>query len=425
MRKHPREMIEKYPSVKKIHEAIAGSRRLGSEGTVENYVNYVSLFTKFLGFKDPETALKAMQTGKVDAGERIDAFIGYALDKQSKSHSTVRNYAFGVKKWLDLNGVKVNWAKIEMPNSNMTREEDRAPSKNELKKLLNHASSSRDRAVIFIASSSGLRIGTLLSLKVGDVNFNYPDVASLTVKRKRGRKFGSKRSRSAGRYFVTFITPEARNALQQYLAEREAAGEQVKPDSPLIGDAYHRGEFQKVEGYERVWARLLRRAGLAEKSQSWFKLHIHTLRKYFRSNCIGVDASYQERWMGHKGLYLDASYFKAEESLHLAEYRKAIPYLTVYAVPTEEKKLKDEMLLNFAKLQGYEDDQLRRLEDILARAKDMDEAISEFRRLKDESANGNGKHIIAKSEPELFKRLDEGWNLVQNLNTEKFLLQKP
>ena len=105
--------------------------------------------------------------------------------------------------------------------------------------------------------------------------------------------------------------------------------------------------------------------------------------------------------MGHKGLYLDESYFKAEEPLHLAEYRKAIPHLTVYAIPTEEKKLKAEMLLNFAKLQGYEDDQLKRLEDILARAKDMDEAISEFRRLNEESANGNrtGKHSIAKSEP--------------------------
>jgi hypothetical protein len=49
-------------------------------------------------------------------------------------------------------------------------------------------------------------------------------------------------------------------------------------------------------------------------------------------------------------------------------------------------------------------------------------------RLKDEGANGNGKdngtHIIAKSEPELLQRLNEGWNLVQNLNGDKFLLQK-
>ena len=426
MRKFPKEYIQKYPSVAKIYEAIAGSRRMGSEITVEGYVNYVAKFVKFLGFSDPETALKAMLTGEVDAGSKIDAFIGYVLDDLGKSHSTVRNYAFGVKKWLDLNGVKVNWAKIEMPTSNETREEDKAPNKEELKKLLNHASSSRDRAVIYVGTSSGLRIGTFLSLKVGDVDFNYPDVARLTVERKRGRKFGSKRGRSAGRFFCTFITPEAKLALQQYLKEREAAGEQLTPESPLIGDAYHKGQFQTVEGYERVWARLLRRAGLGQKSASWFVLHIHTLRKYFRSNCIGVDASYRERWMGHKGLYLDASYFKAEEPLHLAEYRKVIPHLTIYALPTEEKKLKSEMLLNFAKLQGYGDDQLKKLEDILARAKDMDEAITEFRRFKDEPEtmhNGNGKYYVAKGEGELIQRLHDGWKLTQALNGEKYLLQ--
>ena len=269
----------------------------------------------------------------------------------------------------------------------------------------------------------------MLSLKVGDVNFNYPDVASIAVERQRGRKFGSERGRNAGRYFVTFITPEAKEALKQCIAEREAKGEQLTPDSPLITDSYYQGKFMDVGGFRQVWIRLLQRAGLADKSIRWHKLHIQTLRKYFRSNCIGVDVSYRERWMGHKGLYLDESYFKAEENLHLAEYRKAIPHLTIYAIPTEEKKLKAEMLLNFAKLQGYVDDQLKRLEDILARAKDMDEAISEFRRLKDEGANDNGngigKHVIVKDEPELLKRLDEGWNLVQNLNGGKFLLEKP
>jgi integrase len=105
--------------------------------------------------------------------------------------------------------------------------------------------------VIYVDTSCGLRIGTLLSLKVGDVDFNYPDMARLKVERKKGRKFRSKRGRNAGRFFVTFITPEAKNALQQYLKEREAYGEQLTPESPFIGDAYHKGEFQKVEGYER------------------------------------------------------------------------------------------------------------------------------------------------------------------------------
>jgi hypothetical protein len=100
--------------------------------------------------------------------------------------------------------------------------------------------------------------------------------------------------------------------------------------------------------------------------------------------------------------------------------------LTICAIPTEERKLNAKMLLNFAKLQGYEDDQLRRLEDILARrAKDRDDAISDYRRLKDEVSNnnGNGKHIIAKSETELLRRLAEGWKIVQSLSEDKWLLK--
>ncbi len=431
MRKFVREWVQNYPSIARINEAITGSRRMGSEGTVTNYVKAVRKFCKFVQVEDPETALQMLLDGELDPEAKVDRFISYALDELHYAHGHVRNLVFGIKKWFGLNGVTVDWNRIELPTSTEISEEDRAPNKDELKRLLNHAASSRDRAIIYSDTSSGLRIGTLLSLKFGDVDFNYPDVARFTVERKRGRKFGTKRSGAQGRLFCTFITPEAKMALQQYLKEREAAGEKLTVESPLFGDAYHKGGSVTLEDYEKVWARLLRRAGLSQKSNRWFILHIHTLRKYFRSNCIGIDASYRERWMGHKGLYLDTSYFKAEEGLHLSEYRKAIPYLTIYATPTEEKKLRSRMLLDFARLQGYEETELKRLEEILARSKDVDEAIQEFRRFSGEEPekkpktmhDGNGKYLVAKSEEELIQRLHDGWKLVQSLSHDKYLLE--
>lgn len=136
--------------------------------------------------------------------------------------------------------------------------------------------------------------------------------------------------------------------------------------------------------------------------------------------------------MGHKGLYLDMSYFKAEEPLHLAEYRKAIPHLTIYGKAKEEKELRTQMLLDFAKLQGYNPDQLKRLEDVLARAKNIDDAISEFRHLKDESvrklSNGNlkanGVYSVIRGEAELVQRLNHGWSLVKALSQDKYLLEQ-
>ena len=148
----------------------------------------------------------------------------------------MRNYLFGVKKWLELNGVDVAWKKIEFPTSTETKEVDAAPTKEVLIKLLDHCSSTRDCAVIEIASSSGLRIGTLLSLTVGDVNFNYQDLARINVGRKLGRKFVGKRQ-SQGRFYSTFMTPEAKAMLLEYLKERRMSGEEITESSPLVADA--------------------------------------------------------------------------------------------------------------------------------------------------------------------------------------------
>lgn len=424
MRKFAREAILKYPSIARLNESVAGPRRMGSELSVESYVKAIRKFLDFLGESDPETALGKLQTRQTDAAAKVDEFIDSALKKYA--HGTVRNFLFGVKKWFDLNGVDVDWKRIEFPTSTEKSESDRAPSKEEIKKLLNHASGARDRAAILILASSGLRLGTMLSLKVGDLNLRYPDVASLKVERQRGRKFGAGTGRGQARVFLTFLTPEARDALVTYLEERRRKGEKLTEESPLIGDSHYQGRFLSVMGFELVYYRLLKRAGLADKSRSWYQIHLHTLRKYFRSNCVGVDPSYREHWMGHKGGYLDESYFRAEEERHLAEYRKAVPHLTVYSTPMEEKQLRGRMLLDFAKLQGYGETELKRLEEVLARSKNMDEAIQEFRRFKDtpsRETDGNGKYYVAHGEAELVHRLHDGWKLKHTLSSEKFLIE--
>ncbi len=103
------------------------------------------------------------------------------LKQKGRSHNTVRNYVFGVKKWFDQNDIKVNWDKIEMPTGTEIKEHDRAPTKEELRTMLAHCYSSRDKAIIYCNTACGLRINTLLSLTVGDVDFSYPDVARFTV----------------------------------------------------------------------------------------------------------------------------------------------------------------------------------------------------------------------------------------------------
>ncbi len=87
---------------------------------------------------DPETALQAIMKGEVNAEAKVDKFIDYALNEQNKAHNQFDTMFFGIKKWFELNGVKVDWKKIDLPTSSEIQEEDRAPTKEELKRLLNH-----------------------------------------------------------------------------------------------------------------------------------------------------------------------------------------------------------------------------------------------------------------------------------------------
>lgn len=462
MRKFAKEYMEKYPSVKKVYTAIAGNRRRGSEVTAEHYINAISQFVNYIGCSDPEVALVDIQSGKIDAHQKLDSFIDYALDempsklykdRKGLSHNSVRNLAFGIKKWFEQNDVKVNWDKIEMPTGTETIEHDRAPTKEELRTIVKTAFSSRDRAVIYCNSACGLRINTLLSLNVGDVDFSYPDVARFTVERKAGRKFGSRRSGSSGNIFVSWITPEAKKVLLDYLEERKRSGEQVTNDSPLFTDYRNTGKSINSDAFTKVYHRILQRSGLGMKSKNWYVLHIHTLRKYFRSNCVGVDASYREMWMGHKGQYLDISYFRAEEQRHLEEYRKVIQHLTIQEQKKDDKNIQKQVILTMLKLQGYSDEKIKLFEEILQRSKDSDEAFEEFRKLQDEpmqktnedktkpvqehkptqsdtpqqkytvSKHSPNKYTVAKGEEELVRKLDNGWNLVQTLSEDKYLLK--
>ncbi|RLC72147.1 MAG: hypothetical protein DRI26_03590 [Chloroflexi bacterium] len=423
LRRFARRAIEAYPSIKRMASSITGRRRMGSPATVNSYIPGVMKFVDFVGYDNPEEALAAIKSGKVNVEDSLNrqdsGFIDTMLDRYA--NKTVNTYVFGVKKWLEANGVKVDLSKVEMPTTTVTRNKDRAPTQEELRKILHYCTQLKDRVVIHILTSSGLRIGTLLSLKWGDVDFNYPDVARITVRRAPGRKFSRRSSRGGdSNLYVTWITPEAKELLLEYKRYREQRGETITPESPLIEDGA--GGHMTVSSYERRWHRILEKAGLNERSHRHYVLHIHTLRKYFRSRCVGVDQSYREHWMGHKGGYLDESYFKAEEQMHLAEYRKAIPYLSIHASEAQEEERRKRALLDFARFQGWSDERIQKLAEILQRARTVDEAAEEFRSLL--NANENGVHRIAEGVRELERLLNEGWELVRELNGDRFLMRR-
>jgi len=278
----------------------------------------------------PQKAIEKLNALSVDERtEVIDSFIARLLDDGMNTSTIVQLIRGGFKKWLTLNSVEIDWPKVQseiLPGEEIIVS-DRMPTKEELKQLLN-TGSLRDRVIILVLTSSGLRVGALATLTLGDIQLEE-EIPRIVVKREPGRKISRKM-----KGFATFITPEAKTMLLQYIKHRQSLGEKITEASPLITSEREEelGNFLNSHYLSNHWRRLLKRAHLATKNGGpWHDIHLHTLRKYFDTQCInaGVKSPYKEFWMGHIGKHLAESYFRGEVETHIEEYQKAIPYLSV------------------------------------------------------------------------------------------------
>lgn len=120
---------------------------------------------------------------------------------------------------------------------------------------------------------------------------------------------------------------------------------------------------------------------------------------------------------------MDESYFKPQIQLLLNGCRKAIPQLTILEPGGEYEEIRKRQLLDTARLLGFGEERLKRLEEVLARAKNVDEAVEEFKKLKREQEDPPEQNSIkiVKGEEDLIKHLQQGWTLSKVLNHNKYL----
>ncbi len=164
-----------------------------------------------------------------------------------------------------------------------------------------------------------------------------------------------------------------------------------------------------------------RNAGLTK----WKDVYPHCLRKAFENSLMNnrLDYKDQEFLMGHifpgsqdtyydrskinmlRNRYAEAEFFPSREKESLAEQRR--------------------QLLRTAQLIGLDDERLKRIEEVLMRAKTIDEGIETFRKLREE--NESSKQPTAKivtGDEELLDALNEGWELIRELNGDRFLMRR-
>jgi integrase len=260
------------------------------------------------------------------------------------SVNSIKPYLAGVKSFLEFNEIALPWSKITKFYPDAVTNPYRSYTKEEIIKLLSVADP-RDRCIILLMASSGIRVGAIPSLKVKSIRRLDNGIGLVTVYPE-----------SKDSVYVSLVTPEFLASLDQYLNYRRSQGEKITAESWLIRDKF--ATFSKktnkpmpvsVYSSNKQMRFLLRKAGLPfEELQP-----DHGLRKFFNTALMNSDVAYsfKELLMGHSvkldNVYYDKDNEKSQQKIML-EYMKAIDALTI----NDEYRLRKQIAEYQEKMKG-------------------------------------------------------------------------
>jgi integrase len=194
---------------------------LRSAETSRIYIEWLHDFLKYLN-------LSCDQILQLEPKELQEKIIGYIVDMRDNrnlSPNSIRSRSSALQTFLDINDYTgINWIKIRRFKGEFyTVVEDRPYTREEVRTLVDNARSLRDRAIILLLSSSGLRIGGLIRLQLKNIKkIEKYSIYQIEVYKKSREQY------------ITFCTPETRAAIEEYLEWRKRLGEKLTPESPLF-----------------------------------------------------------------------------------------------------------------------------------------------------------------------------------------------
>ncbi len=245
-----------------------------------------------------------------------------------------------IRVYLDDNGISIPKRLQKHLNGKVNEaiSYEKVPSNEELKRIIEYLPL-QGKVLALVLSSSGMRIGEAVKLKIKDVDLTreIPKIRILAQITKTGKRR------------ICFISPEAKEVVEewlryrdQYLVQARGRSAKHKRNEKDLGFLFpfHTGTFNFM------WKNALRKAQLDEVDSKTGRLFMrpHNLRKFFRLRVGRYGRDEAEALMGHHaGLNrIYANFDDAEERLE-ETYKKAIEELSIYKREIQVVQLDEEM----------------------------------------------------------------------------------
>lgn len=326
-----------------------------SKATKERYIAQLRYFFDFLKILPGETleeqASRCLGHQLSDHKRAHDCLIDYVthlkgrVDAGEITGGTVGNYYSVVKLFYDVNDIELNWKRIErgLPETGAVAN-DRAPTLEEIRKIIEYPDR-RIKVLVLIMVSSGIRIGAWENLKLKHITPLYsPKNDKVVIAAKLAVYEGRPKP------YFTFVTPEAYQAVQDYVDFRKLHGEKITPESWVLrdkfettGESYQSGakiglvtvpKKLEISGIKKILIRAMRSQGIRQSpleqgvKRYEFKL-AHGYRKYFMTNCERAMKPFNVAKLTDHKTGIRDHYIRYTEDELLADYLKAVEFLSV------------------------------------------------------------------------------------------------
>jgi hypothetical protein len=431
--------------VRRWYENLCRSSKLNADV----YLRRLRLFCE----QRQTTAKKLVTIGAANAKQVEDMLHDHVqqLETQEYAPSYIKGVLKAVKSWLSYNYVELK-RKIKVANADMavTLQDERVPTRDELKGVLNHASIRARASAGLIAfaglrpqvlgnasATDGLTVGDVPDLKIVDGKAVFQAVPAMIIVR-------STLSKARHRYF-TFLTSEGCEYVAAYINKRISAGEAINDSSAVVtvSQGYLMKGRNKDASKKFVTTPAITKE-IREAILPVIKARPYVLRAYFDTQLLLAESqgkiahAYRQFFMGHKG-DIEARYTTNKGRLPdelLTDMRRAFresePFLSTATEVQEQdrKQLLLEMWREQAKLYGIDpmkikiekqrgddgskpvgvEDEMLAIKDAIARAR--------------ESADEKYESRLVLDEEELLSCVQDGWDIVKELRSGKVLVRK-